>query len=100
MGQEISLYYRLTNHPAPPISSLLCPIPAFTAPRLTLQTVREALNLAMEEEMIRDETVFVIGEEVARYNGAYKVSYASFLLFHYEHLLPSQKNSGCCLHTG
>jgi pyruvate/2-oxoglutarate/acetoin dehydrogenase E1 component len=31
----------------------------------------------MEEEMIRDETVFVIGEEVARYNGAYKVSYAS-----------------------
>jgi pyruvate dehydrogenase E1 component beta subunit len=28
----------------------------------------------MEEEMIRDETVFVIGEEVARYNGAYKVS--------------------------
>lgn len=38
------------------------------------QTVREALNTAMEEEMIRDETVFVIGEEVARYNGAYKVS--------------------------
>jgi pyruvate/2-oxoglutarate/acetoin dehydrogenase E1 component len=27
----------------------------------------------MEEEMIRDETVFVMGEEVARYNGAYKV---------------------------
>jgi pyruvate/2-oxoglutarate/acetoin dehydrogenase E1 component len=36
-------------------------------------TVREALNTAMEEEMIRDETVFVLGEEVARYNGAYKV---------------------------
>jgi len=36
-------------------------------------TVREALNTAMEEEMIRDETVFVMGEEVARYNGAYKV---------------------------
>jgi len=28
----------------------------------------------MEEEMLRDETVFVMGEEVARYNGAYKVS--------------------------
>lgn len=28
----------------------------------------------MEEEMIRDETVFVMGEEVARYNGAYKVT--------------------------
>lgn len=36
-------------------------------------TVRDALNTAMEEEMIRDETVFIMGEEVARYNGAYKV---------------------------
>ena len=36
-------------------------------------TVRDALNSAMEEEMLRDETVFVMGEEVARYNGAYKV---------------------------
>jgi pyruvate dehydrogenase E1 component beta subunit len=36
-------------------------------------TVRDALNLAMEEEMTRDETVFILGEEVARYNGAYKV---------------------------
>jgi hypothetical protein len=38
-------------------------------------TVREALNTAMEEEMLRDESVFVMGEEVARYNGAYKVSF-------------------------
>lgn len=37
-------------------------------------TVREALNTAIEEEMLRDEKVFVLGEEVARYNGAYKVS--------------------------
>jgi len=37
-------------------------------------TGREALNSAMEEEMIRDETVFVMGEEVAQYNGAYKVT--------------------------
>lgn len=36
-------------------------------------TVRDALNIAMEEEMLKDENVFVIGEEVARYNGAYKV---------------------------
>lgn len=36
-------------------------------------TVREALNAAMEEEMLRDENVYVLGEEVARYNGAYKV---------------------------
>jgi pyruvate dehydrogenase E1 component beta subunit len=37
-------------------------------------TVREALNTAMEEEMLRDESVFIMGEEVARYNGAYKVT--------------------------
>ncbi|KAL1920023.1 uncharacterized protein VTP21DRAFT_1169 [Calcarisporiella thermophila] len=37
-------------------------------------TVREALNVAMEEELIRDEKVFIMGEEVAQYNGAYKVT--------------------------
>jgi pyruvate dehydrogenase E1 component beta subunit len=37
-------------------------------------TVREALREAMEEEMIRDETVFLIGEEVGEYQGAYKIS--------------------------
>ena len=41
-------------------------------------TVREALNAAMEEEMLRDENVFVLGEEVARYNGAYKVCIRPF----------------------
>lgn len=45
-------------------------------------TVREALNSAMEEEMTRDETVFVLGEEVAQYNGAYKVSYLIFCHLH------------------
>jgi len=39
-------------------------------------TVRDALNAAMEEEMERDESVFLLGEEVAMYNGAYKVSIA------------------------
>jgi pyruvate dehydrogenase E1 component beta subunit len=37
-------------------------------------TVREALRDAMAEEMRRDERVFVIGEEVAEYQGAYKVT--------------------------
>ncbi len=37
-------------------------------------TYRQALNEAMEEEMRRDPDVFLIGEEVAEYNGAYKVS--------------------------
>ena len=36
--------------------------------------MREALREAMSEEMRRDETVFLMGEEVAEYNGAYKVS--------------------------
>lgn len=36
-------------------------------------TVRDALNNAMEEEMLRDENVFLLGEEVALYDGAYKV---------------------------
>ena len=37
-------------------------------------TYREALNQAMREEMRRDPRVFLIGEEVAVYQGAYKVS--------------------------
>src|ERR687889_624196 len=37
-------------------------------------TMREALNQAMREEMRRDEGVFLMGEEVAAYQGAYKVS--------------------------
>lgn len=36
--------------------------------------IREAIREAMEEEMRRDERVFLMGEEVAEYNGAYKVS--------------------------
>ncbi len=38
------------------------------------QTVREALRDAMAEEMRRDEMVYVMGEEVAEYQGAYKVT--------------------------
>ncbi len=41
---------------------------------MTTMTVREALRDAMAEEMRRDETVFVMGEEVAEYQGAYKVT--------------------------
>ncbi|HEX6626044.1 MAG TPA: pyruvate dehydrogenase complex E1 component subunit beta [Pyrinomonadaceae bacterium] len=37
-------------------------------------TIREALNQAMREEMRRDPGVFLLGEEVAEYQGAYKVS--------------------------
>jgi pyruvate dehydrogenase E1 component beta subunit len=37
-------------------------------------TMREALNQALREEMLRDESVFLMGEEVAEYQGAYKVT--------------------------
>ena len=36
--------------------------------------MRDALNMAMDEELARDENVFLMGEEVALYDGAYKVN--------------------------
>jgi pyruvate dehydrogenase E1 component beta subunit len=53
---------------APPVAE-----PDWTGASVTL-TVREALRDAMAEEMRRDEKVFLMGEEVAEYQGAYKVS--------------------------
>uniref|UniRef100_A0A5S6R202 Pyruvate dehydrogenase E1 component subunit beta n=1 Tax=Trichuris muris TaxID=70415 RepID=A0A5S6R202_TRIMR len=47
---------------------------AFVSRGAASVTVRDALNSAMDEEMARDERVFLIGEEVAQYDGAYKVS--------------------------
>ena len=45
-----------------------------TTPALAANlAVRDALNLALDEELERDERVFVMGEEVAQYDGAYKV---------------------------
>jgi len=41
---------------------------------MQLVELREALRQAMDEEMVRDERVFIMGEEVAEYNGAYKVT--------------------------
>ena len=41
---------------------------------MAIITYREAIRQAMDEEMARDASVFLMGEEVAQYNGAYKVS--------------------------
>ena len=41
---------------------------------MAVLSFREALNQAMTEEMERDDNVFLMGEEVAEYDGAYKVS--------------------------
>jgi len=60
------------------VTSPVMPVPPpeedrSSASTVTL-TVREALRDAMAEEMRRDESVFLMGEEVAEYQGAYKVS--------------------------
>ena len=62
---------------APPSATAVATVPQaepeWTGPTVTL-TVREALRDAMAEEMRRDPQVFLMGEEVAEYQGAYKVS--------------------------
>lgn len=47
--------------------------PPCPAARVSQVTVRDALNQALDEELERDERVFLLGEEVAQYDGAYKV---------------------------
>lgn len=60
-------------------------LPAFAGSRTTKSvatrtlatinmTVREAINQGIDEEMEKDESVFILGEEVAQYQGAYKVT--------------------------
>lgn len=59
--------------PATPVAS--SPDPEITTDMATVQqTMREALRDAMAEEMRRDQDVFLMGEEVGQYQGAYKVS--------------------------
>ena len=41
---------------------------------MAVLTIRDALNQALREEILRDKNVFVMGEEVAEYDGAYKVT--------------------------
>ena len=59
---------------APPPAPEAAPAPAAAGSNIKTITVREALRDAMAEEMRRDERVFVMGEEVAQYQGAYKVT--------------------------
>jgi pyruvate dehydrogenase E1 component beta subunit len=58
---------------APPAPQPVSAEKEFTGPTVN-QTVREALRDAMAEEMRSDESVYLMGEEVAQYQGAYKVS--------------------------
>ncbi|MGH7065708.1 MAG: pyruvate dehydrogenase complex E1 component subunit beta [Stellaceae bacterium] len=83
-GEELA---KVAAKPAPPIARPPQPAPAAPPAKMPQPaaepeyagqtrtiTVREALRDAIAEEMRRDETVFLLGEEVAEYQGAYKVS--------------------------
>jgi pyruvate dehydrogenase E1 component beta subunit len=86
-GEKVA---KVAAKPAPPRARppqpapVAPPVPPATAPQPAAEpeyagqtrtiTVREALRDAIAEEMRRDETVFLLGEEVAEYQGAYKVS--------------------------
>ena len=59
---------------APHPSPLPMPEEAWGEGAIVTQTMREALRDAMAEEMRRDKDVFLMGEEVAQYQGAYKIS--------------------------
>ena len=59
---------------APRPSPLPMPEEAWGEGATVTQTMREALRDAMAEEMRRDQDVFLMGEEVAQYQGAYKIS--------------------------
>ncbi len=62
-----------TPAPTAPAAASVPAEAAYDGPT-TEMTVREALRDGMAEEMRRDENVFLMGEEVAQYQGAYKVS--------------------------
>src|SRR5262252_7930378 len=65
---------KAAHHPTAPasVSEPEPEVPAGT--EFITQTIREALRDAMAEEMRRDPDVFIMGEEVAEYQGAYKVT--------------------------
>jgi pyruvate dehydrogenase E1 component beta subunit len=90
-GEDASALDKVAAAPAAvsaPVGEASCsahPVPVSSAPvpeavpekaydKYIRQTVREALRDAMAEEMDRNPNVFLLGEEVAQYQGAYKVS--------------------------
>ncbi len=63
---------------------------------------RKALNLALDEELARDPDVFVIGEEVAEYDGAYKVTKGLLAKYGHERVVdaPISESGFCGLAVG
>ncbi len=87
-GEDASAIGAAASAPAPAVAAPVAaapiaapaPVPATVAApekeyaNTVRQTVRESLRDAMAEEMRRDPSVFLLGEEVGQYQGAYKVS--------------------------
>jgi pyruvate dehydrogenase E1 component beta subunit len=69
---------------------------------MAILQIREALRRAMTEEMRRDERVFLMGEEVAYYDGAYKVSQGMLAEFGEKRVIdtPISENGFCGLGVG
>ncbi|MBL1430062.1 MAG: pyruvate dehydrogenase complex E1 component subunit beta [Robiginitomaculum sp.] len=70
--EESVIAEEVKNIEPAPVIALEIDVPAGT--KMVPTTIRDALRDAMAEEMRRDEDVFLMGEEVAQYEGAYKVS--------------------------
>jgi pyruvate dehydrogenase E1 component beta subunit len=69
---------------------------------MAILQIREALRRAMSEEMRRDDRVFLMGEEVAYYDGAYKVSQGMLAEFGEKRVIdtPISENGFCGLGVG
>ncbi|MDB5407885.1 MAG: pyruvate dehydrogenase component, beta subunit [Rhodospirillales bacterium] len=73
--EQVAATKPQTKAPAAPASPHVAPEPELEwTGKTEMMTVREALRDAMAEEMRRDKSVFLMGEEVGEYQGAYKVS--------------------------
>lgn len=79
------IHQPLINHSIKTNSKLLFNM--FPKFKTTKITVREALNTALDEEIERDSRVFLMGEEVAEYDGAYKISKGLFKKWHAKRII-------------
>ncbi len=73
-GEKPAAVAKTGSDAPPPPVEIASPPEAPEGTPMVMTTVREALRDAMAEEMRRDGDVFVMGEEVAEYQGAYKVT--------------------------
>jgi pyruvate dehydrogenase E1 component beta subunit len=73
-AEEPSAAKEAAKAPAAPKAEVAADPDIPEGTEMVQMTVREALRDAMAEEMRRDESVFVMGEEVAEYQGAYKIT--------------------------